>query len=236
MQGGSAWFTKPLSGWIKALLVPEPSKSKTSAHQTGRTRLLDLRDVYSLLPRRLAHRPGMLLLLNLLKKLVRVVLLAPVLLVLLFEEWGWMPLARAFATLGRLPWWAALERLITHLPPWAALITFTVPGLVLIPVKLLALAFFARGHFAMGLFLIIMAKVIGTAIAARLFQLTHPALMRMPWFARLYGPWKVWKDKLLNRVRASRAWQLARHLKRYVKALGIVAWRRLKATFFKATS
>ena len=178
----------------------------------------------------------MLLLLNLLKKIVRAVLLAPVLLVLLFEEWGWVPLARAFAALGQLPWWAALERFITRLPPWAALIAFVVPGLVLIPVKLLALALFARGHFAMGLFLVITAKVIGTAIAARLFQLTHPALMRMPWFARLYRPWKVWKDRLLNRVRASRAWQLARRLKRYVKALGIMTWRRLKVAFFKATS
>ena len=49
-----------------------------------------------------------------LKKAVRVALLAPVLLVLLFEEWGWEPLARAFAALGKLPYWAALERLTTQ--------------------------------------------------------------------------------------------------------------------------
>lgn len=173
---------------------------------------------------------------NLLKKFVRALLLAPVLLVLLFEEWGWEPLARAFAALGRLPWWAALERLIARLPPWAALLAFGVPALVLIPVKLLALYLFGRGHFALGLFLVIAAKVTGTAIAARLFQLTHPALMRMPWFARLYKPWKAWKDRLLNRVRASRPWQLVRRLKNRVKAFGRAGWRRLKAAFARATS
>ena len=200
------------------------------------SRPLNLSGVYFSSSWRLARRPGMPLLLNLLRKLVRAVLVTPVLLILLFEEWGWVPLARAFAALGRLPWWAALERSITRLPPPAALIAFVVPGLVLIPVKLLALALFARGHLAVGLVLVITAKVIGTAIAARLFQLTYPALMRMPWFARLYGPWKVWKDKLLNRVRASRAWLLVRRLKRYVKALGIITWRRLKFAFLKATS
>jgi len=43
---------------------------------------------------------------NFLKKTLRRILLAPVLLVLLFEEWGWEPLARAFARLGQWPLWA----------------------------------------------------------------------------------------------------------------------------------
>ena len=159
--------------------------------------------------------------------------MAPVLLVLLFEEWGWEPLARAFAALGKLPWWAALERFITRLPPWAALLAFGAPAIALIPVKLLALYFFGSGHFALGLFMVVTAKISGTAIVARLFQLTHPALMRLPWFARLYTPWKIWKDKLLNRVRASKPWQLVRRLKNRVRSLGRVGWRRLKVLFAK---
>ncbi|MHB1201058.1 MAG: hypothetical protein ACYCZ6_16180 [Polaromonas sp.] len=58
---------------------------------------------------------------NLFKRILRAILLAPVAVFLLFEEWGWEPLAAAFAALGRLPWWGQLERLITRLPPWAAL-------------------------------------------------------------------------------------------------------------------
>ena len=168
-----------------------------------------------------------------LKKALRVTLLAPVMLVLLFEEWGWEPLARAFAALGKLPYWAALERLITRLPPWAALMAFGAPALALLPVKLLALYLFGRGHFAMGLFMVITAKIVGTAIAARLFQLTHPTLMRMPWFARWYTPWKIWKDNLLNRVRASRPWKMVRRLKTRINVLARRHWRRAKAIIAK---
>lgn len=167
---------------------------------------------------------------------MRALLLAPVLLLLLFEEWGWQPLARAFAELGRLPWWGQLEQRIARLPPWASLLVFGVPVLALLPIKLLALYLFGQGHFALGLCMVIAAKVTGTAIAARLFQLTHPALMRMSWFARLYTPWKIWKDQLLDRARASQPWQMARRLKARVKAMGRVGWRQIKSVWAAYTS
>ena len=86
-------------------------------------------------------------------------LLAPVALFLLFEEWGWEPLAACFAALGRLPVWRQLERLIARLPPWAALLAFGVPVLALIPAKLLALYLLGGGHVAAGLGLVIAAKL-----------------------------------------------------------------------------
>jgi hypothetical protein len=151
--------------------------------------------------------------LNPLRKILRGLLLAPVALFLLFEEWGWEPLAAGFAALARLPWWSQLERLITRLPPWAALLVFGVPVGALVPVKLLALYLFGKGHMALGLGLVLAAKLIGTALAARLFQLTQPALMQIKWFARLYTPWKSWKDAVLVQVRSSWLWRMARQLK-----------------------
>jgi hypothetical protein len=144
--------------------------------------------------------------LTLLKKIIRALLLAPVGLILLFEEWGWEPLARTFAMLARHRLWGAIERRITSLPPWAALLAFGVPVLALVPIKLLALYLFAEGHVAIGLGLVIAAKLVGTALAARLFQLTEPALLQISWFARLYLPWKRWKDRLLTQLRASAQW------------------------------
>ena len=96
------------------------------------------------------------------KKIIRSLLLAPLVLVLLFEEWGWKPLALLFAKLAKLPMWAGLERMIIHLPPGAALLAFGVPVASLIPVKLLALYLFAQGHAVSGLVLLIAAKVLGT--------------------------------------------------------------------------
>ena len=158
------------------------------------------------------------------KKFLRNIVLAPVLLVLLFEEWGWEPLARAFSRLGRLPLWAKLEAVIRRLPPWAALVAFGVPVVLLIPIKLLALYLFSQGHVVVGVTLVVIAKVAGTALAARLFQLTEPALMRLAWFARIYVPWKNWKDRMLMRVRDSALWRAVRRLKFQLRLLARKLW------------
>lgn len=58
-----------------------------------------------------------------------------------------------------------------------------------------------------------LAKVVSTAVVARILALTQPALMSLPWFARLYGRWTDWKEGLLARVRASAVWRSARAIK-----------------------
>lgn len=159
---------------------------------------------------------------------VRGVLFVPVTLILLFEEWGWEPLSRLFARLAKLPFWARVEQKIASLPPWAALLAFTLPALGLLPVKLMALYLFGQGHSTLGLMLLVGAKLFGTALVARLFQITEPALMQMPWFARWYPRWKDWKDGWIDRVRRSAPWSAARRLKVTAKtAIRVVtkAWR-----------
>jgi hypothetical protein len=138
---------------------------------------------------------------------LRVLLLGLMALVLLFEEWGWEPLQGLFRRLARLPLWARLEAWIAGLPPWAALLAFGIPFVALLPFKLAALYLFAHRQVALGLTVLLSAKVVGTALLARLFHLLQPALMRLGWFARWYPRWKAWKDALLAKVRASPPWQ-----------------------------
>lgn len=157
-----------------------------------------------------------------LKKRVTDTLAFLIALVLVFEEWGWEPLAALFARLARLPVWAWLERHIQKLPPWAALLVFFVPVILLLPVKLLALYLFGKGQVSLGLLLLVGAKLLGTALAARLFQLTQASLMQLPWFAHLYARWKGWKDQWLARLRQSPPWRLAHTAKQRVRAW----WRR----------
>ena len=70
-----------------------------------------------------------------LRVVLRRTAVALVALLLLFEEWGWEPLAALLARLGKLPAVAWLERRIASLPPYGALVTFFVPALMLLPVK-----------------------------------------------------------------------------------------------------
>lgn len=150
---------------------------------------------------------------NTLRALLRRIFIAVFALLLLFEEWGWEPLAALLARLAKLPFFGWFERKIRALPPYAALGTFFVPALMLVPVKLAALYFIAHGQAWLGLAVIVAAKVAGTAILAHLFALTQPTLMRLAWFARWYPRWKAWKDRVMEEVRSTPAWRAARRLK-----------------------
>ena len=145
-------------------------------------------------------------------------------LLILFEEWGWEPLQRALAFIARLPILRQIEALIGRLGPRASLAVLLLPSLLLVPVKLGALWFIANGHRLLGLGVIIVAKLVGTAMVARLFTLTQPALIRMAWFASLYVRWTAWKTALLERVRASWAWRAGRVFKRAIRQR-MARWR-----------
>ena len=157
-------------------------------------------------------------------RLLRALAAALLVPILLFEEWGWEPLAALVRRLARLPLWARAEDWLRKLPPWGALLAFLLPVLVLLPVKVLALFLFGRGHAASGVTVLIVAKLIGTAFVARIFQLVEGALMRIPLFARWYPRWKAWKDRMLTVVRESRPWRVVRAFNRRIYRL----WRRLR--------
>lgn len=139
-------------------------------------------------------------------------------LLVLFEEWGWEPLQRLMARIARLPGLRQLEDMVARLPPWAALIAVLLPSLLLVPVKLFALWLIGIGKGTLGVTVIVAAKIVGTAVVARLFTLTRPALKRLLWFEAIYERWVAWKESVIIRVRASWAWRVGRVVKRSVVA------------------
>jgi hypothetical protein len=140
-------------------------------------------------------------------------------LILLFEEWGWERLAAVVEWIGDLPGLRWIEGRIRALPPYGALALFIIPFLALLPIKIVALYWLGHGHKALGLGLIVAAKLGGTAVTARLFMLTRPTLMRLAWFARWFNKWMAFKDRVLARVKSSAAWQQWTAFKRTVKDL-----------------
>ncbi|MGY4827000.1 hypothetical protein ACVNIS_00330 [Sphaerotilaceae bacterium SBD11-9] len=154
-----------------------------------------------------------------LRRALRAALLALAAVILFIEEWGWQPLAAAVAWLAQWPPLARLEAGLRRVSPRLALVLFLVPALLLFPVKLLALWLIHLGHTALGLGVIVAAKLLGTALVGRLFVLTEPQLMQFAWFARALGWWRATKLRVKAAVLRSaggRALQAARRRVRIV--------------------
>jgi hypothetical protein len=146
-------------------------------------------------------------------------------LLIMLEEWGWRPLADL---LGRLARWRPLARLetaIARLPPYAALLAFVLPSGLLLPLKFLALALIAKGQLILAGLLFAGAKVVATALVARLFVLTKPALLQIGWFAWLYDWFVPWKDALEEYVRSSYVWRVGRLWTARLRRLARLQWR-----------
>lgn len=149
-------------------------------------------------------------------------------LVILFEEWGWKPLSAAIARLSQFDAVARLEMWVRFLPPWPALAVFLVPSVLFLPLKLASLWLIGGGHMVAATLLFAFAKVAGTALYARIFQLTQPALMQLAWFARLYNAFVPWKEAVIAQVHASWAWQTASALKARLKIAAKAAWAQMR--------
>jgi hypothetical protein len=150
-------------------------------------------------------------------------------LLLLLEEWCWDAGARIGAGLARWPLLAAVEARVRVLPPWGALCLFVLPGLLLLPVKLLAVVAIAHGHAVSGIATIVVAKLGGAAVVARLYALTLPTLLAVGWFARCHGWFMALKDRWIGRLRASHAYMEAGRLLRAMQR-ALRRWRQQRAT------
>jgi hypothetical protein len=138
--------------------------------------------------------------------------------VILLEDWLWDDLARLAAAIGRLPLLRSLEAFIARLPPYAALLFFATPALLLVPLKLIALYLMAHGQPVLGVLTIVAAKFAGTALVARIFTLTQPQLLRIPWFAWLYARLLAFKKHIYSIIKATALYQAAHQLRLRARA------------------
>jgi hypothetical protein len=143
-----------------------------------------------------------------------VLLLALFALVIFIEEWGWRPLAALLGRIARWPPIARLEALVRCAPRHLALALFLVPALLLVPVKLGALWLIQDDQAILGVAIIVVAKVLGTALVGRLFVLVESQLMTFAWFVRCAAWWRAIRDQVGHALRQSFVWRGARVLRR----------------------
>jgi hypothetical protein len=119
-----------------------------------------------------------------------------------------------------------LRAWIRSLPPYRSLALFSVPVIILEPVKPVAAYLAATGQMLGSALTLIIGELLKLVLVERLFSLTRDKLMKIPTFAWAYGKFRQAKAWL----ETTRAWQTMRSLSRaareYVAHLkGIIARR-----------
>jgi hypothetical protein len=99
---------------------------------------------------------------------------------------------------------------------------FVLPTSLALPVKITALHMIARGHVFEGGLVILAAKLVATALFARIYVLTQPALMQVRWFVAMRSAVLRWRAWAYAQIAAHPLWQalherLARWRARYAR-------------------
>jgi hypothetical protein len=155
------------------------------------------------------------------KRLITIPLLIAASFVIVLEELQWR-LAIVYKWLGRLPLLRHLETAVSNTPPYGALFLLALPATLLFPLKLLALYWLAHGRATLAMSAIVFAKVFGTALVARLFQLTRTQLLSIAWFkwafdhfmALRQSAYDLWRNSAIGRYARRRfhVWRERYHL------------------------
>jgi hypothetical protein len=115
-----------------------------------------------------------------------------------------------------------LRAWIRSLPPYPSLALFSVPVIILEPIKPVAAYLVATGQVVSGAAAFIGCELLKLVLVERLFHLTRDKLMRIPAFAWAYGKFtevRAW-------LHATEAWRVVRALSRTAK--DYVAWARAR--------
>jgi hypothetical protein len=138
----------------------------------------------------------------------------------LLEAWLWTHLEPLVAwAVARIPLQRLKARIaaaIERLSPAATLVVFTVPFLVLLPLKFLEFWLLAHRHWAGAILTLLAAKLLGLGVTAFVFGVARPKLLLERAHA-LVDPLKervrTWL-RMLSPARAGRATRLFRRIRR----------------------
>jgi hypothetical protein len=138
---------------------------------------------------------------------------------LIFEEWLWK---KVLIFMTFLSHWSVVRKIEIYfqgLSGYGALAFLAIPWLMLLPLKFVAMRLMLHHHQLSGLGVLLVAKVLGTAIVARVFTLTRTEVLKIEWFKKLYDfiiSLLAWARNWLHQ---SRAYQMA-----HFKIMQIKKW------------
>lgn len=147
--------------------------------------------------------------------------------VLLVEETLWRWGSAQLRRLGRWLVFAALERFIARQPPYRALCLFVLPLCVVLPMKEIAIRAVLDGEVWLGFGMFLLDKLVATALYARLYQLTEPAITQIGWVRRGRDAFLRLRRRLYGWLTQQSAYRQARAFLHRLRRRG-GAFRRLR--------
>ncbi len=146
------------------------------------------------------------------------ILLSLLAIILIIEEWLWDTLAAFGHSLVR---WLNLEKFelwLSQTSPTLALVTFSIPVLIVTPINLFAFGLLAHGLILQGILLELLAKLLGTVLIARVFALTKPQLLTFPFIRVIYTTITGWLRWAHQKIIETPVYRWSKQIKAEVKA------------------
>jgi hypothetical protein len=130
------------------------------------------------------------------------------------------------AWIGRLRILQPLNDWIASLRPYPALALFSVPVIILEPVKPVSAFLLSTGRVAEGMLTLCAGEILKITLIERLFRLTRDRLMQIPAFAMFYRYWTRFHDWVTSFEIWRRAREQMARLKLSVRCALASAWPR----------
>lgn len=143
---------------------------------------------------------------------------------LIFEEWLWDLLTGLGRLLSKLLHLERFENWLTQVSPPVALLAIGVPLLIVTPINIAAIWLLTQGMVVQGLGVEVLAKLLGTLMVARVFNLTKPQLLSYKAIHWVYSSITHWLAWAHERIVETAIYQLSKRLKAQIKEK-IRAWR-----------
>ncbi|WP_027149624.1 hypothetical protein [Methylobacter tundripaludum] len=132
---------------------------------------------------------------------------------LIIEEWLW-DLLTAFGHL--LSQWFNLEQFeqwLSQTTAPMALVAFSIPILIVMPINLVAFGLMANGLILQGILMEVLAKLLGTLLVARVFALTKPQLLTFTFLMIIYTTITRWLQWAHDKVTETTVYRWVKQLR-----------------------